>query len=712
MPHKLCKRNCVVRVRVRVSSVGWIDDNVIYGPPNIVFRELETYWNELKTPSGVEINRTKTKCYSASGDYSLKPEELQIGELTKLITDNFGDIREHKTNGLKIWGTAVSNDDEYIKTYLEDKTNKIRSTITKITKSLSFISPDSAMQAVRLSSNTKLQYFQQTHSPRNMESTNTIIEQTIHESMKSIMKIDLKDNQFFQQNENGIVQDPLIVYDSISLPNKYKGMGVRRANGFIGDVAYISAFSFVMSKIIDHKTGTAENNNIKNINGICPVLEDLLGQHSQDEENKEIRFEKLIADNSNFASDFIRSIELLKLNYPETQITDGPLKALSIAFKGNQKDVTTQIEKIEFKKIEERFKRLPFNDRRRICWNNRSNMSLAALNTMPSKGFEVPLKLYKGCCILALGAIDPIMNSFTGKTIGNTKNIVDIHGDAIANAHLPGGNWTISHDQMLKLMVSDAKWMGINARDNVYNLFNQYMCEEQFDQFQRMKEVKKKTISIVPDIVIINNTIESPLMTNGEQMYELKKIQAINKFNKRDGTLNGLNMYYKEEIRPNKNQMKATEVRAKLIPGGYQTKAMKADSKFPAGRSNVLLGLNQMQEVIPLVIGAIGELSDGVLQLMDGIAHEGAFSRASFFGQKNFVFAKALIKNWLHKRWCRRALISAVQMRQDGFRYVGGHKEAVAATIHQLREERVNVMDQIVRRNGEDEIQGLRYRRL
>ena len=118
-----------------------------------------------------------------------------------------------------------------------------------------------------------------------------------------------------------------------------------------------------------------------------------------------------------------------------------------------------------------------------------------------------------------------------------------------------------------------------------------------------------------------------------------------------------------------------------------------------------------MQEVKPLVIGAIGELSDGVLQLMDGIAHEGALSRSSFFGQNNFVFAKAMIKHWLHKRWCRRALISAVQMRQDGFRYVCGHKEAVAASIHQQRDLRTIEIDDIIRRRSERETQ-VRFRRL
>ena len=61
------------------------------------------------------------------------------------------------------------------------------------------------------------------------------------------------------------------------------------------------------------------------------------------------------------------------------------------------------------------------------------------------------------------------------------------------------------------------------------------------------------------------------------------------------------------------------------------------------------------------------------------MAYEGSIKNAELFGTTDMAKAQSMISWWLTKRWNRLSVISAVQMRYDALRYVGGTAQQQAA---------------------------------
>ena len=161
-------------------------------------------------------------------------------------------------------------------------------------------------------------------------------------------------------------------------------------------------------------------------------------------------------------------------------------------------------------------------------------------------------------------------------------------------------------------------------------------------------------------------------------MWEVKRVHAVNATSTLTGKSTEPNPYYKStQARPIQN---APNRRAAQIPREYENKARKTDEKNGhRGTTPVLNALKQMPQVKGLAIGAFGEFSDSINQLIKGMAYEGAIKNAAKFGQTNQESAHSVITWWLKRRWNRLALITAVQTRYDAMRYVGGRAQYQAA---------------------------------
>ena len=105
------------------------------------------------------------------------------------------------------------------------------------------------------------------------------------------------------------------------------------------------------------------------------------------------------------------------------------------------------------------------------------------------------------------------------------------------------------------------------------------------------------------------------------------------------------------------------------------------------GSGRIPNALNAMPEVKGIVFGALGEFSNSVNVLIDGLAHEGALKNPDRFGQSNYKAAYGVIHWWLKRRWSRMAVITAVASRHDALRYVGGAAQRQAAAQHARAQE-------------------------
>jgi hypothetical protein len=229
-------------------------------------------------------------------------------------------------------------------------------------------------------------------------------------------------------------------------------------------------------------------------------------------------------------------------------------------------------------------------------------------------------------------------------------------------------------------MFTDVKTLGLFIEKEKYGLFSRFLSTASQNRLNQLSNTEKKKQTIVPDLVTHNHPSSSPIFSNGLQMWELKRVHAVDSFSRFTGRSTGPNSYYRYIRGQPQN---AANSRTQKIPAEYEAKAQKTDSLYGTrGASPVLDALRAMPTVRGLAIGAFGEFSDSIKLLIKGMAYEGAIKNAALFGQTDQAKAQGMISWWLKKRWNRLSLITAVQSRYDALRYVGGSAQQQAAANH------------------------------
>ena len=280
-----------------------------------------------------------------------------------------------------------------------------------------------------------------------------------------------------------------------------------------------------------------------------------------------------------------------------------------------------------------------------------------------------------------MGAIDPTILAARNARIGNTKLRVDLHGDALGAAVLPGDRWRRAHDIFKMQIYQDMKFLGIIAQMEVYGVVKRFFDVEGKDKYDSLNNREKKLQAIVPDFITSNHPEGSPISANGDQMWELKRIHSPTSFNCQ-GAPKGLNEYYGQ--RQSATFQRAADQRAKKVPNEYGAKAKNADKNFGApGSSAVQEALKAMPQVRGIALGAFGEFSESINLLIDGLAHEGALKNSDKFGQSKYKAAYGVIHWWLKRRWARLAAITAIGVRYEALRYTGGSAQQQAAAAHE-----------------------------
>jgi hypothetical protein len=272
------------------------------------------------------------------------------------------------------------------------------------------------------------------------------------------------------------LSDPSIVADTICLPSKAKGMGLRRMDDYRGYCAYVGGWHMVAQQCIDIKD--EEGNIIQN--GLYPLLEPLLGPASQDAANEHTKWTKFTDGNSALGNQFKKAVQRLAAMCPAD--SNGPLaypteEIRPISLEGKlQKELTAQVETAKITQINARYNALPADDRRKVAFLHRQPLSMACFTTAPTTQSQVPQNLYTGVAAHILGAIDPIIRPLVGASIGDQQSAkVDLFGDALATAILPGDRWRTAHDTMKSRIFLDLKTLGIFVEQEKYGMFTRFL---------------------------------------------------------------------------------------------------------------------------------------------------------------------------------------------------------------------------------------------
>ena len=167
------------------------------------------------------------------------------------------------------------------------------------------------------------------------------------------------------------------------------------------------------------------------------------------------------------------------------------------------------------------------------------------LATAPTKATEVPQLYFTGAVALVMGALDPAVVNALGSRIGNTNLRVDLYGDALGAAVLPNDRWRSAHDVFKQQIYLDAKFLGVEVKQEVYGLFARFFSPRGREAYGSLNQVEKKLQTIIPDLVTSRHPADSMIHANGPKMWEVKRAHSAQAFNRDSGLPDGLNDFYR-----------------------------------------------------------------------------------------------------------------------------------------------------------------------
>ena len=90
---------------------------------------------------------------------------------------------------------------------------------------------------------------------------------------------------------------------------------------------------------------------------------------------------------------------------------------------------------------------------------------------------------------------------------------MDVHGDALGVAFLPGDRWRRAHDILKDQVYVDGRALGINLQKEVYGLFSRYHSAEGREEYEKLSNRDPRPQKIVPDLKSSNHIEVSVLQT-------------------------------------------------------------------------------------------------------------------------------------------------------------------------------------------------------
>ena len=233
----------------------------------------------------------------------------------------------------------------------------------------------------------------------------------------------------------------------------------------------------------------------------------------------------------------------------------------------------------------------------------------------------------------------PACSGRVGEVIrGRSK--IDVFGDNIQSAALPGDHWRKRHDNMKMLLYRLCQWSGLQSEMEVFNLFSRHIPQAGLSRIDRDRDRQ----GLVPDMRI-------NLTVGGETDSVLHEIKVISNSQSR--------------YRPSWED-RGVDRRANQLHQEYVAKARKADQVYggvePGQIGGVERKLLSFPKVEGLVFGAWGEASEGVHRLVEAMATSRALVvDPQTRGKRGYVLSAEGIKSLAVGHIRRKLSVAAVK---------------------------------------------------
>lgn len=565
---------------------GW-DDGYFLGPKEVVFQALNEFSMEVHRSCGLVLQVTKSEVYNSSG---VMPSEAPVGfvKAGAMVMDEF-------QPGFLCYGVPIGTD-EYVIAMLDLKMKELEDEVENMYNVLES-SRQSMWAMLRSSISQRLDYWLTLVYPSQMKKAAARMDNLILSVIQKLLgcPIPMEENY---ENWNCPINVSISGLKRRSfqnwilrLPIRLGGLGIR-SNLETSPAAFIGG----VEQALPHFTKDSL---------ICSNLEDQIGNFSGESNS---RWTTLVQSGCRTGTEFVASWNSMKrevqecLTFLNKEESFGPLKEEAEGAGEGREDggtrrlIIQQREELRVAVLEEAVSRYPDPTKRQVlAWTNRDKLCTAWLQSLPGpEGFS-NLEFTEALA-LALCMPSPACEERVGEKVG--KSVVDVFGDNIMSAVLPGDHWRTRHDTIKMALNSLCSWARLPATVEVWGLFSHLIPAEALSRF----ESGRARQGLVPDFRF---QVPSDLGESQVALAELKVMSCC-----------------KTWYTPGTgNRVRATNKRAQGLQAIYKNKARSLDQAISGTtegqRGPVERRLDEFGPLIGLCFGAWGEGSKDVHKMVD-----------------------------------------------------------------------------------------------
>ena len=558
------------------------DDLYAVGRPEVVFPALEEFWEEVRTKTGLSLQRAKTEAFAWPGvELPGMPEGLSRAGET--INQTFED-------GFILYGVPIGTD-IYVKHALDKKVDEIQQEACRAVDVLSS-ERQCLWTVLRSSVLAQFEYWLMMVHPSQVMEAARRMDSVIWMVLEKVagFSIPREDEGLGWENCLDIPVTQLTGRSFQSwvggLPIRLGGLGLR-CQEELAPLAYLGA----LEQALPFFGGE---------DGICPQLSHLVGESALD------RWRPLIQSGCRTGNELMALWEnqqhLMRQCYsflgeemegpfasPVEGVGDGSVD-------GSSRKRLGEVREQVFARVMKRG--LLLYPDQSTCpvssWKERDKLSTAFLLSLPGPHYGIQAPVFSEALATLLCAPSPMCSTRLGQPIGKSR--VDKFGHRVINERLEGSHWTHRHDFIKAEVNSLCAYTGLPAVCEAYGVFSNLIPQQPLNRLERHRERQ----ILRPDFIF-----QIPDEVTGVMRKRVADVKTIG--------LGAVSYYH-----GGAEGMRAVERRSRRIQAEYEAGARKGDEMAGAiaGQGRVSQKLSELGPVLDITTGGYFEGSDGLHKLI------------------------------------------------------------------------------------------------
>ena len=527
------------------------DDGYFFGPPDVVLEALARFEQQIVANTGCKLTRSKCWLYAQG---NAVPENCDIPA---------GSIQEE--DGTSHYGITVYNvpigEPGYVREALREKAERNADTIRLYQRDWG-LRPHELWTMTYYSLQHRITYWLRNLTPDETEEFARHFDAAILECAETATN-----NRF----------DPdTLPHDRLFLPTRLKGAGLRRADK-LRRPAFVGALLDVLPAFIDRVD--PEDGSVPGL--YHEQLKDLIQEGAYDEGgHRQTHF--LSTDNPYAAAlatawtdlrDATRALrggnaaatELGPLAKPTPADAIGPRLADALDEQrrerggageeagqqretvASQRTLTQTLESARAAQLHTRFMALDPQDRNRTMWHQLDDYSSAWAWALPLPHLRLSAQQFPEVASAYLLAESPALKGLHGQPISQNFNnrkqenrtiACDPYGDALCQAHLPGGGWTKHHNAVQYQLLTFGKRMGLHCDSEAWQVYSQRLPRDNLNPQASASRLRHCSPDLLIDVPV-TYTAKNRFKGGGQFLGELKTVNPGARYNSaavRNGT--------------------------------------------------------------------------------------------------------------------------------------------------------------------------------